>query len=191
MADLCEGGNEPSGSLKAIKSRSHTIIHDGNINITANILGNHGNITTTPFPHILSYTSALQDCVLFASHERTYAVYIVKCPQLSRKSGNSVRSFRYRPSLLLGSSPCDRQLHCSSKLNNASFSRQLLLKAGSQSTGNENRNENENGLVRCGDILKNKRVSMTHNTLSTTTVTTEHIAMHNLPVTAIAHFSEC
>ncbi|KAJ4434085.1 hypothetical protein ANN_16405 [Periplaneta americana] len=52
-----------------VKSRSHTIIHDGNINITANILGNHGNITTTtPFPHILSYTSALHDCVLFANH---------------------------------------------------------------------------------------------------------------------------
>ncbi|KAJ4431070.1 hypothetical protein ANN_19663 [Periplaneta americana] len=51
-----------------VKSRIHTIIHDGNINITANILGNHGNITTTPFPHILSYTSALHDCVLFANH---------------------------------------------------------------------------------------------------------------------------
>ncbi|KAJ4447402.1 hypothetical protein ANN_09409 [Periplaneta americana] len=53
-----------------VKSRSHTIIHDGNMNITANILGNHGNITTTPFPHILSYTSALHDCVLFANHVR-------------------------------------------------------------------------------------------------------------------------
>ncbi|KAJ4442228.1 hypothetical protein ANN_12094 [Periplaneta americana] len=55
-------------SRHPVKSRSHTIIHDGDINITANILGNHGNITTTPFPHILSYTSALHDCVLFANH---------------------------------------------------------------------------------------------------------------------------
>ncbi|KAJ4433940.1 hypothetical protein ANN_16259 [Periplaneta americana] len=51
-----------------LRDCGHTIIHDGNINITANILGNHGNITTAPFPRILSYTSALHDCVLFANH---------------------------------------------------------------------------------------------------------------------------
>ncbi|KAJ4427585.1 hypothetical protein ANN_25233 [Periplaneta americana] len=76
-----------SDLVLGLKSRSHTIIHDGNINITANILGNHGNITTTPFPYILSYTQ--RSTIVFCLQITTSARFSGTC------NGTLIRNTRH------------------------------------------------------------------------------------------------
>ncbi|KAJ4436823.1 hypothetical protein ANN_16955 [Periplaneta americana] len=80
------------GCITGVKSRSHTIIHDGNINITANIRGNHGNNDV-----ISSYS------VVYFSAPRLCSV--CKSPR-SETRGTKLREF-------LSEASAARELDCS------------------------------------------------------------------------------